>query len=192
MNPTLIGVIGNDDRDVGEAIPPSALQAAEMVGAAIASHGAILVSGGRGGIMEAASRGAKTKGGLVVGLLPGESKSEANPFVTIPIATGLGRMRNTILVRACDAIVMIGGGVGTLSEAILTYGSKPLVVLEGTGGWSDRMRSIAYDGQFLSEQHSGTRKVGMDLIRYDAARIRFAQTATEAVEMAIAAIDNVD
>ncbi len=96
--------------------------------------------------MEVASKGASREGGLVVGLLPSESKYEANQYVSVPIATGLGRMRNTMLVRACDAIIMIGGGTGTLNEAILAYGRKPLVVLEGTGGWADRLRAIAKVG----------------------------------------------
>jgi uncharacterized protein (TIGR00725 family) len=102
---------------VGEGRCPRQVAAdAERVGAAIARAGAVLLTGGRGGVMAAASRGAVRAGGIVVGILPGFARAEANRWVTVPIVTGMDQARNLILVRSCDAIVAVGGRYGTLSE----------------------------------------------------------------------------
>lgn len=100
---------------------PSAgeLRAAEEVGRALARAGAVLLTGGLGGAMEAACRGAAQAGGLTVGLLPGADRAAANPHVAIAIATGLGELRNGLLVRAADVLIAVGGGYGTLSEIAL-------------------------------------------------------------------------
>jgi uncharacterized protein (TIGR00725 family) len=95
------------------------LAAAEEAGAAIADGGATLVCGGLGGVMEAACRGARSRGGLTVGLLPGTDRSDANGWVVMALPTGLGEGRNALVVRAADAVVAIGGGWGTLSEIAL-------------------------------------------------------------------------
>jgi uncharacterized protein (TIGR00725 family) len=119
-----IGVIGPSQTT------PEVLRAAETVGAELARRGAILVCGGLGGVMEAAARGAKSAGGLTLGILPGSDPGDANPYVDIPIATGMGEMRNVLVVRASDALIAIAGGFGTLSEigfALKT--AKPLVGL---------------------------------------------------------------
>ena len=89
---------------------------AEAVGREIARAGAVLVCGGRGGVMEAACRGAKAERGTTVGILPGLDRREANPYVDIPIVTGLGEARNAVVVRTADAVVAVSGGFGTLSE----------------------------------------------------------------------------
>lgn len=102
---------------VGAGLPePGTDRAAAAVGRALAERGAILVCGGLGGVMEAACRGAKEAGGTTVGILPGEARSEANPYVDVAIATGMGEMRNALIVRAADAIIAVGGEFGTLSE----------------------------------------------------------------------------
>jgi uncharacterized protein (TIGR00725 family) len=95
-----------------------AREAAE-VGAAVARAGATLLCGGLRGVMEAASRGAAEAGGIVVGLLPGFRRRDANRWVTIPIVTGMDQARNVVLVRSCDALVAVGGMYGTLSEIAL-------------------------------------------------------------------------
>jgi uncharacterized protein (TIGR00725 family) len=106
------------------------LEWAEEAGAAIAEAGAGLVCGGLGGVMEAACRGARSRGGLTVGLLPGVDRSAANGWVVVAIPTGLGEARNALVVRAADAVVAIGGGWGTLSEiALALKGGKPVVGL---------------------------------------------------------------
>lgn len=105
-----IGIIGPR-----EATPAQCELAADL-GGALARHGLQLLCGGKSGVMEAACRGHASEGGLPIGLLPDEEWQAANPYVAIPIATGIGPARNAIIARACVALVAIGGGVGTLSE----------------------------------------------------------------------------
>ena len=119
-----IGVVGPGDADDEERA------IAEAVGAEVAAAAAVLVCGGRGGAMEAACRGARGAGGLTVGLLPGEDRAEANPWVEVAIPTGLGEARNVLVVRAADALVAVGGGWGTLSEiALALRAGKPVIGL---------------------------------------------------------------
>jgi uncharacterized protein (TIGR00725 family) len=106
---------------------------ARRVGAAVARAGAALCSGGLGGVMEAASRGAAEAGGLVVGILPGFSRREANRWVAVPIVTGMDQARNVVLVRSCDAVIAVGGMYGTLSEIALAL--KLGVPVVGLGTW---------------------------------------------------------
>jgi len=103
----------------GREADPRELAAAEDAGAAIAEAGATLVCGGLGGVMEAACRGARSRGGLTVGLLPGDDREDANGWVVLALPTGLGEARNALIVRAAGAVVAIGGGWGTLSEIAL-------------------------------------------------------------------------
>ncbi|HFD39772.1 MAG TPA: TIGR00725 family protein, partial [Anaerolineae bacterium] len=103
---------------------------AEAVGRQIARRGAGLVCGGRGGVMEAACRGAKAAGGLTVGILPGADRREANPYVDVPIVTSLGEARNALVVRSAEAVVAVSGGYGTLSEIALALKmGRPVVGL---------------------------------------------------------------
>jgi uncharacterized protein (TIGR00725 family) len=104
---------------------------AEDVGARLAQAGAVLLTGGRGGVMEAACRGARQAGGLTIGLLPGLDPTEANPYVQIPIPTGLGHGRNLIVAAGAQVVIAIAGEAGTLSEIALalTVG-RPVVGLQ--------------------------------------------------------------
>jgi uncharacterized protein (TIGR00725 family) len=103
---------------------------AEEVGRRLAEAGAVLVCGGRGGVMEAACRGAKKSGGLTVGILPGVDRSEANAFLDLALPTGLGEARNVLVVRAADAVIAIAGEFGTLSEiAFALKIGKPVIGL---------------------------------------------------------------
>lgn len=95
---------------------PAQLAAAEEVGALLAERGAVVVCGGLGGVMEAVARGVRSRRGTVIGLLPGDDRDEANGWISFAVATGMGELRNGLIVRSCDAVVAIGGGVGTLSE----------------------------------------------------------------------------
>ncbi|MDP6607223.1 MAG: TIGR00725 family protein [Dehalococcoidia bacterium] len=106
----LIGVIGGDEAE-GEA-----LRLAYEVGREVASRGHTLVSGGRGGVMRESCRGAKEAGGLTVGILPGDDLADANEFIDIPVITGIGYARNTIVARTANALVAVDGSYGTLSE----------------------------------------------------------------------------
>jgi len=117
----------------GERSDELELAAAEEAGAAVADVGAGLVCGGLGGVMEAACRGARSRGGLTVGLLPGTDRDAANGWVVVALPTGLGEARNALVVRAADAVVAIGGGWGTLSEIALAL--KTGVPVVGIGTW---------------------------------------------------------
>ena len=108
-----------------------ALLMAEEVGRLLATRGAIVLCGGLGGVMEAACRGAKSVGGMTVGLLPGSDRREANAWVDLAIPTGLGEARNALVVRAADVLIAIAGEFGTLSEIALALKTeKPVVGID--------------------------------------------------------------
>jgi len=98
---------------------PSQLDAAREVGKLLARNGAIVLNGGFGGVMGAASEGAASEGGTVVGILPDADRAGVNAHLTIAIATGLGQARNAVIVTAADSVIAIGHGWGTLSEIAL-------------------------------------------------------------------------
>ncbi len=125
--PAWVAVVGPGEAGLDE------LALAEEVGAAVALARCGLVSGGLGGVMEAACRGARSHGGLTVGLLPGLEREAANGWVVVAVPTGLGEARNALVVRAADAVVAIGGGWGTLSEIALARKARVPVV--GLGTW---------------------------------------------------------
>lgn len=136
---TVIAVCGSDADDV--RLSSEAVVVAERVGRGIATRGGMLVCGGRGGVMEAACRGAKACGGTTVGILP-ESKDEANPFIDVPVPTGLGMRRNILVASAADVVIAIGGRWGTLSEiCYATILGVPVVLVAGTGGCVDELVS---------------------------------------------------
>ena len=95
------------------------LEDAGEVGRLLGEAGAVVVCGGRGGVMAAVSRGAAQAGGLVVGMLPGDGREDANEWVTVAIPTGLGELRNGLIIRSADAVIAVGGAYGTLSEIAL-------------------------------------------------------------------------
>ena len=122
-----VGVVGPSDASDEE------VEAAEALGLGLAQAGHVVVCGGLGGVMAAVSRGAAQGGGLVVGLLPGTDRGDANEHVTVAIPTGLGELRNGLLVHTCDVVVSIGGSWGTLSEVALAVRTGvPVLAL---GGW---------------------------------------------------------
>ncbi|HEV2777383.1 MAG TPA: TIGR00725 family protein [Solirubrobacteraceae bacterium] len=112
---------------------PELLAIAEEVGAQLAGRGAVVVTGGLGGVMEAACRGARAAGGTTLGILPGSDRAAANPFVDVALATGMGELRNGLVVRCADAVIAVGGEFGTLSEIALALKAGKLVV--GVGTW---------------------------------------------------------
>lgn len=104
---------------------------AARLGRFIAEQGWILVCGGRGGVMEAACRGAYSSGGVTIGILPGNSQSEGNPYLTYRIITGLGEMRNSLIVKTSNIIIALAGSFGTLSEiALANLHRVPVVGLD--------------------------------------------------------------
>ncbi len=123
----IIGVIG------GSAVDQTAFETAHEVGKLIARAGAILICGGLTGVMEAACKGAKEAGGATIGILPGLNINDANPYVDIPVATGLGHGRNLIIINTAQAMIAISGRYGTLSEiGFALQSGKPVY---GLGTW---------------------------------------------------------
>jgi uncharacterized protein (TIGR00725 family) len=108
-----VGVVGASEASAQDLVD------AEQVGRLLAQTGAVVVCGGRGGVMAAVARGAAGAGGTVVGMLPGEDRSDANEWVTISLPTGMGELRNGLIVRAAEVMIAIGGSYGTLSEIAL-------------------------------------------------------------------------
>jgi len=105
-----IAVIGGGQCSKDEA------QLAEEVGRELAKRGVALICGGLSGVMEAACRGASSEGGMTIGILPGDNRQSANPYVQIPIVTGIGYARNVAVVKSAQAVIAIAGSYGTLSE----------------------------------------------------------------------------
>jgi uncharacterized protein (TIGR00725 family) len=106
---------------------------AEEIGRLLARAGAVVVCGGLGGVMEAASRGASEEGGTVIGILPGLDRSAGNRHLTLSIPTGMGEMRNALIVRAADAVIAVAGEFGTLSE--IAFALKTGVPVVGLHTW---------------------------------------------------------
>jgi len=124
----------------GESDPQTSLaDLAFELGLGIAQRQAVLICGGLTGVMEHAARGARAGGGLTIGLLPGDDPDEANEYVDLAIATGLGHARNAILARTADGVVALGGGLGTLSEIALALRNRRPTI--GIQTWRvDRVR----------------------------------------------------
>ncbi|GAB3681114.1 TIGR00725 family protein [Angustibacter aerolatus] len=122
-----VAVVGPGDAADGDLV------VAHDVGRLLAERGTVVLTGGLGGVMEAAARGAARAGGTSVGLLPGSDRRGANPHSTLTLPTGLGELRNGVLVRGADGVVAVGGSWGTLSEVALAVRSGTPVVQ--VGGW---------------------------------------------------------
>ncbi len=136
-----IGVMGPGDA------APDELEMAEAVGREIAERGGILVCGGLGGVMEAAAKGAALAGGVTLGILPGHSPDTANPYISIPVATGMSHARNLVNVLTSQAVIAVGGAYGTLSEIALALKSGRTVV--ALKSW--RLKEIGCDDALFVE-----------------------------------------
>jgi len=158
MRERQVAIIG--DSEAGEA----AMVFAEKLGRLIGERGWAIISGGRGGVMEAASRGCREAGGLVLGILPSSDDSMGNDYCHFLLPTGMGWTRNSLTALAGDAVVAIGGRAGTLTEIAYAWSyDKPVIAVTGLGGWSERLAGEAIDDR-----------------RHD--RLRPAATPEEAVE----------
>ena len=124
----IIAVIGGEQPSAAEA------RHAEEVGRELARHGAVLVCGGLGGVMEAACRGASLEGGVTIGILPGDRPEAANPYVQIPIVTTIGYARNIAVVKSAQAVIAIGGAYGTLSE--IAHALQSNIPVIGLNTWA--------------------------------------------------------
>ena len=128
----------------------SEAEAAEEVGRRLAEAGAVVITGGGGGVMAAASRGAARAGGLVIGILPGADRAAANRWVAVALTTGLGELRNGLIVRAADVVVAVGGAYGTLSEVALALATGTPVI--GLDSWSiDGLHAAATPAEAVTQ-----------------------------------------
>ncbi len=158
----VVGVIG------ASSAPPAVLEIATQVGGAVGKQGWHLLTGGGGGVMEAACNGFRneraTPAQAAIGILPTEDASFANDYVDIAVPTGMGYTRNAIIVRAAWGLIAVGGCSGTLSEIAFAWqADRPIVAMMDSGGWAEKLAGVAIDDR-----------------RSDA--ILAAQTADEAVE----------
>ena len=132
-------VVGNND----DGCTPESEKLAYDVGSEVAKSNSVLITGGLGGVMRAASRGAQESGGITVGIIPQDDSSHANEFCDIVIPSGMGLTRDFLNALSADGVIVIGGGSGTLSEICAAYMyKKPIVALKNSGGtaskYSDR------------------------------------------------------
>ena len=141
---------------------PAELALGEAVGRLIAEAGAVLVCGGMGGVMEAAAGGCTDAGGRSVGILPSESRLDANPYLTVAVATGLGEARNAIVVRTADAVIAIRGEFGTLSEIALALKmGRPVI---GLGTWELAKDGVPVDAVVRASDPQDAVKTALQLI----------------------------
>ena len=132
-----MAVVGSSEATAEQA------EVAREVGRLLAERGAVVVCGGRGGVMDAAARGASEGGGMSVGLLPGPTREGASPWLGLALPTGLGEARNALVVRAAHAVVAVGGEFGTLSEIALALQAGTPVV--GLDTWELARRGASVD-----------------------------------------------
>lgn len=152
-----IAVIGSSDCSAEEA------KLAEEVGRELAKRGATLICGGLEGVMEAACRGAASQGGMTIGILPGNSRKNANPYVQIPIVTGMGYTRNAIIAKSGQAVIAIGGSYGTLSE--IAYALQNNVPVIGLGTWSLSRGGVADKSIIIAQNPVDAVEKAVSLIR---------------------------
>jgi uncharacterized protein (TIGR00725 family) len=142
---------------------PAELALGEEIGRLIGEAGAVLVCGGMGGVMEAAASGCARAGGKSVGVLPGESRLDANPYLTVAVATGMGEGRNVVVVRTADVVIAVHGEFGTLSEIALALKTgKPVV---GLGTWELGKAGLPVDAIVQAEDPKDAVEKALALIR---------------------------
>jgi hypothetical protein len=158
MEPGLfVTVIGASDCSAEET------KLAEEVGRELARRGATLICGGLEGVMEAAGRGACSQGGITIGILPGNSRKDANPYVRIPIVTGMGYTRNAIVAKSGQAVIAIGGSYGTLSE--IAYALQSDIPVIGLGTWSLARGGVADKSIIVAQNPVDAVEKAIGLIR---------------------------
>lgn len=146
----IIGSAGQDDYQKGVGASANAIKQAEQLGYLCAKTGAIVVTGGKSGIMEAAARGAKKAGGTTVGVVKGTKRNTSNRFTDIEIISGMQAdgFDEFLLVMMCDALIAIGGGAGTLEEITIAYrNNKPIIAITSEKGWSKKCANTFLDSR---------------------------------------------
>ena len=146
-------VIGNNDN----GCTPELEKIAYDAGKEIAQSNSVLITGGLGGVMKAASHGAKDAGGLTIGIIPQDDSSLANEFCDIVIPSGMGLSRDFLNALSADGVIVVGGGSGTLSEICAAYMyKKPIATVKNSGGMATK-----YSDQFLDHREN-VKIVGFD------------------------------
>lgn len=148
-----IGIIGSAG---GEEYPKkkpkeAAYQIAYEIGKLVAKENAILVCGGKAGVMEAACRGAKEYNGLTVGIIGGNKRNQTNKYIDVEIVSGMvNYAEDTLIVSMCDGLIAVGGGSGTLQEITIAYrNKKPVITMAGIEGWADKLGGMYIDDREL-------------------------------------------
>ncbi|MBI2074256.1 MAG: TIGR00725 family protein [Candidatus Levybacteria bacterium] len=149
MRKLQIGVIGSAGSEEYPRRKPSkkGLRVAYEVGKLIALKNAVLVCGGKGGVMKEACRGAKKNDGITVGIISGSERSQANKYVDVEVVSGMINCgEESLIVSMCDGFIAIGGGSGTLQEIAIAYrNKKPTVAIKGIPGWADKLANTYLD-----------------------------------------------
>ena len=145
MRKHIISILGGNSQ-----VSNLSLKKAHALGKAIIDQGWLLCTGGRAGIMEAASKGARSSdswtGHQILGVLPDDIHDAGNKYLDIVLPSGLGLTRNALVVRFSDVCVALSGGAGTLSEIALAWQfERPVAVMSNSGGWSERLANVALD-----------------------------------------------
>lgn len=149
MNNYQIGVIGSAGPEEYKRRKPNkkAYKLAEKVGELVAQNGAVLVCGGKGGIMKSACKGAKRFGGITAGVVSGNARRTSNKYIDVDIVSGMVNCsEESLIVSMSDALIILGGGSGTLQEIALAYRTeKPMVAIFGIGGWGQKLANTYLD-----------------------------------------------
>ncbi|TYB91493.1 MAG: TIGR00725 family protein [Kosmotoga sp.] len=148
MNIAVIGYSGNINTPPVSEISELCIS----IGRKLAQLNHRIFTGGRDGVMELVAKGAHSVSGEVIGILPFEEKG--NEYNSLNVLTGMDYLtRSLLIVRSCDYVISIGGEIGTLYEIVSAYAcGKPVILMRGTGGWTDRITSILIDGKFLDNR----------------------------------------
>ncbi|MBU6390167.1 TIGR00725 family protein [Patescibacteria group bacterium] len=156
----VIGPAGLEEYPRGNSPKESVYKTAERVGFLLAKKGVTVVTGGKGGVMESAARGARRAGGLTAGIVSGAKRFVSNRFMDVEFLTGSESpgLDELFVVLASDGIISLGGGAGTLEELSVAYrNKKPVVAINGTGGWSERL-----SGEYLDERKTMKIEIAKD------------------------------
>lgn len=148
----VIGYGGSEEYPLGKVPTQEVYELAEKVGFLLAKNEVIVVTGGKGGVMEYAARGARKAGGITIGVIKGIQRNCSNKFIDIEVLTGMeaNGFDEFLLVTMCDALIVIGGGAGTLEEITIAYrNNKSVIALSNTQGWAEKTA-----GKFLDERES--------------------------------------
>jgi hypothetical protein len=142
----IIGYAGLDEYPEKVEINKAVYEKAYQLGKALAENNCIVVTGGKSGVMEAANKGCREGGGISVGVVTGDKRFTANKYVDVEVVSGMYNCGEEMcLITMCDAVIVLGGGAGTLQEITIAYRkAKPIFILEGLGGWGGELEKIKY------------------------------------------------